>query len=250
MKYYTIIFGLVLATTAFSQTLRSIDNRVAKLPSQFIVSQEGVRWIQSGLSDPILIKWDRINLDALAKEEPKIEEARQKAILTKQEIFISIPLPRNYYKEFLTLPINTKFKETGKAVSSGRVSYDVSTNGYVDYNTGFYSGNSKVAGTTSSITKYIDTTRPSLNTTIEGLFLKISDDSKLDSHKLINDLKESGDVYQNLRIAFSNLQDAYPADVEIKRTLAALDRLIAEKATSVDAMRQIGRFVEYARNKK
>jgi hypothetical protein len=249
MKYYTIILVLALATTAAGQTLRSIDNRVAKLPSQFIVTKDGVKWIQPGLREPILITWDRIDLEALAKEEPKIEEARQKAILTKKDVFISIPPPRNYYKEFLALPVNARFKEKWKAVSSGRVDYDISTNGYIDYNTGSYSGTSKVSGTTSSITKYIDNTRQSLNTTVEGLLLKMSDDTQLDTHKLVNDLRESGDVYQNLKIAFSNLQAAYPSDVEIGRTAAALDRLMAEKTTSVDAMRQLRKFVDYARSK-
>ena len=249
MKFRILFWFLALNSVVYSQTLKSIDNRVAKLPAQFIVSPEGVKWMQPGAREPTLVAWDRIDLEALAKEEPMIEEARQKAILTQKEIFLSVPPPRNYFKEFLALPVNVEFKQDWKAVAKGRATYSVSTDGYVDYNSGSYSAKSRITGNTVTSIKYIDKTRPSLNTTVEGLLLTLSDDSKLDNHRLVNDLKESGAVYQNIRMAFTSLQTAYPNDLEIKRTAASLDRLIAEKTTSVDAMRQLGAFVAYAKSK-
>jgi hypothetical protein len=135
------------------------------------------------------------------------------------------------------------------AATTGRSSYQVNTSGFVD-SFGNITASSNVSGVSNSVTQYIDKTRPSLNTNMEGLLLKMSADGDIDTHRLVNDLRESGSVYYNVKLAFGNLQAAYPGDLEITRTVAAMDRLMAEKTTSVDAMRQLKKFVEYARSKK
>jgi hypothetical protein len=249
MKYSILVLGMAFATSVSAQTIKSVDNRVAKLPSQFIVTPSGIKWIQPGLREPTHITWDRINLEALAREEPKIEEARQTAALTNKDVFVSVPPPRNYYKEFLAIPINTAFKEKWEAATTSRSSYQVNTSGFVD-SFGNISASSNVSGVSNSVTQYIDKTRPSLNTNMAGLLLKMSADSDIDTHRLVNDLRESGSVYYNVKSAFGNLQAAYPGDIEISRTVAAMDRLMAEKTTSVDAMRQLKKFVEHARSRK
>jgi hypothetical protein len=249
MKNHILASLSIIASHLSAQTIRSVDGRVAQLPQQFAVSEEGIKWMQPGAAAPILVKWDRIDLAALARDEPKIEQARQQAILSKKEVFISTPPKPNYYREFLSQSINVQFQQKWKAVSSGRVDYDISTTGYVDYNTGGFSANSKVTGRTSETTKYIDQTRPSLNTTVEELLLKLGEDDKIDTHRLIQDLRESGSVLQNLNLLFSSLAEAYPDDYEIGKAKRALDRLIAERATSVDAMRQLKAFALHARNK-
>ena len=250
-KYMKAIIPLLFfaLSTASAQTIRSGDGRAAQLPSQFAVSEEGIKWMQPGAPTPILVKWERIDLAALAREEPKIEQARQQAILSKKEVYISTPPKLNYYREFLSQSVNVQFQQKWKSVSTGRVDYDISTTGYVDYNTGGFSANSQVTGRTSETTKYIDQTRPSLNTTVEGLLLKLGEDDKIDTHRLIQDLRDSGSVLQNINLLFSNLAEVYPNDYEIGKAKKALDRLIAERATSVDSMRQFKAFALYARNK-
>jgi hypothetical protein len=46
---------------------------------------------------------------------------------------------------------------------------------------------------------------------------------------------------------FSSLQEVYPSDPEINKAIRGLDRLLAESATSVDAMRQLKSFAIHAR---
>lgn len=243
------IFSLILfCPHLFAQQLRSVDGRVAQLPPQFSVTPEGVKWIQPGAPKPIVVEWERIDLMVLAKEEPKIEAARQQAILSKQDVHFIIPPKPNYYRDFLAQSVNVQFRQKWKAVTSGRVDYDISTTGYINYNTGAINANSNVTGTTSETTKYIDQTRPALNMTIEALLLKLGEDDKIDTHRLIQDLRDSGSVLQNINLLFANLAEAYPNDYEIVKARRALDKLIAEKTTSVDAMRQLKSFAIHARN--
>lgn len=248
MKKSFLIILLLTAGVLSAQSLRSTDGRIAILPPQFVVMHEGIKWIQAGASEPVLVRWERIDLAALARDEPKIETARQQAMLTKKEIYFSIPAKPNYYREFLAQQINVKFQEKWKAVTTGRSEYDISTTGYIDYNSGGFSADSKVKGRTSETTRYIDQTRPALNTTMEGLLLQLGEDGKVDTHRLIQDLRDSGAVLQNVRGLFSGLREAYPNDHEITKSIAALDRLIAEKTTSVDAMRQLKNFAIHARS--
>jgi len=86
-----------------------------------------------------------------------------------------------------------------------------------------------------------------LNTTIEGLLLQLGEDHKIDTHRLIKDLRASDGVLQNIRLLFSSLQEVYPSDPEINKAIRGLDRLLAESATSVDAMRQLKGFAIHAR---
>jgi hypothetical protein len=247
MNKIIISFLLLFIVQIDAQVIRSVDRRVAQLPDRFAVTYAGIKWIQPNVTEPILIVWNRIDLVALALEQPKIEEARQKALLSKDDIYFSIPPKPNYYRDFLNQPINVQFQQKWKAVTSGRVDYNVSTTGYIDYNSGYINANSRVTGTYSEKTNYIDQTRPALNTTIEGLLLQLGEDDKIDTHRLIKDLRASGGVLQNIRLLFSSLQDVYPNDPEINKAIRGLDRLLAESATSVDAMRQLKGFAIHAR---
>jgi hypothetical protein len=249
----TLLILLLSCVACTAQTIHSADKqRSVKLPSQFIVTQEGLKWVQPGVKDPVTVAWERIDLESLAKEEPQIEQARQKVMLTQKSIYVTVPAPVNHYKEFLNLPVKAKFKEKWTAVTSTTSSYDMSVNGYSTTNAAgtYFNATGEGSGSSTSNTRYVDTSRQALSVTMEGFLLSLSKDGATDTHRLVKDLQENGSTLLNVRAALVNLGEVYPKDLEIPRTIAAIDRLTTEKTTSVDAMRQLGKFVEYARNKK
>lgn len=250
MKIPYVPASIALCVSLNGQVIRSIDGRALQLPKQFLVTHEGLTWITSGSREPTTVVWSRIDLQRLALEEPEIEEARHEAILSSKDVYFTASPKPNFYRELLSHEINVQFKQKWKSTTTGRVDYNISTTGYVSNGAGYPTQNSAVAGRTSEVTRYIDQTRPALSTTVEGLLLRLGEDDRLDSHRLIADLRESGAVMQNIRMLFMNLSEVYPEDYEIPKTVRALDRLISESTTSVDAMRQLRSFVVYARNKK
>ncbi|AKC81994.1 hypothetical protein IMCC26134_02960 [Verrucomicrobia bacterium IMCC26134] len=236
-------FGFQLS----AQVIRSVDGRTAQLPAQFAVTPDGLKWVQSKSTDPVLILWNKIDLVALARDQPKIEEARQQVLLSNTVVYFSSPPKPNYYREFLSQKINVEFQQKWTAVSTGTIEYTTNTSGYAGYNPGYTGSDSRVTGTISLTTHYIDQTRPALNTTIEGLLLQLGEDDRIDTHRLINDLRESGGVFRNIQLLFSSLREIYPNDIEIYKASRGIDKLISERATSVDAMRQLKAFAIYAR---
>lgn len=249
IKLIPVMLASVLHLNLSAQTIYSNDGKSLKLPSQFIVFSEGIKWIQPGKTNTVVAKWSNIDMKRLASTEPDIDGARQKAILTQENLYFKVQpvIATNYYRTFLGLEVNIKFQEEWKAITQGTVCYSMSTSGFVDTRTGFYSGTASGTGQIHAQTDILDVTRPSLNTTIEGLLMEISNVSNRNSANLIRDLKESGPVFTNLILIFDNLKTAYPQDKEIYRTITALHRLKNSRAVNTDSMRQIRLFVLHAK---
>jgi hypothetical protein len=244
-----LIAGLALApVTVPAQTIRTLDHQPVLMPSQFIVSPDGIEYLREGRATPIVAPWDKIDLNALAKEEPQIERARQKAILTKQRVYVTVPKPANYYVAFLKLPVNATFPTQTLSITQDTSIYNMSAEAFSTSDGAATSTtvDGFIAGTSTSRTKTVDLTRYPLCTTIEGLFMTLAADSNPDSKKLILDLEKQSSFFPNLILGLKDLAALYPKDPEIKETILALEKFTTgDVAVSVDSQRQLASFVAH-----
>ncbi len=245
MKYLALL--LVAVLTAGAQSVIRSGQRMA-LPKQFTVEQKGLTYVVSGQRQATVISWNEIDTATLARQEPEIEAARQRAVLTGKSTYFTVTPPPVYMRLFMGLPVRVEFNSSWVAIS--RSNYAVSATGSVQ-NAGSglatFTAQGFVSGVTS--TRLIDTSRYPLATTIEGLLMTMGDDRKPDSHRLIRELQTQGAFFPNLILGFRNLNEIYPRDPMIPRVLRALDKLSSDQSVSIDAQRELIVFVNYTRKK-
>ncbi len=238
---------------AFSsaQTVRTLGGKDVRLPSQFLVQKDGIRFAPPDRAEAVTLEWSMIDVRALSRDEPMLNEARQKALLTGKSSYFTVPAPINYLQAFLSLPVDVQFNQRWEYRSSTASNYTVSFDGFArpgkpDYLSQLQ-GAAFVSGQSRTVSRAIDKTRYPLATTVEGLFRMIGDDRKPDAARLVRDLQDHGAFFPNLLIGLRNLQKVYPNDVRVRNVIKAVEKLASDRAISVDAQREVLAFVRAVR---
>lgn len=236
-----------LAHHSSAQTLRSSDGRSLQLPTQFVVEVDGIRFVPRGAREPLLLDWGRIDLVALAQEEPQIEEARHTALLTKTNTHFTITPPIDYVQAFLELPVDVTFNPQWEVKARG-TQYHTSA-GHFPQVPGLYDRCLHVGYITNSRlnVSVVNRTRYPIATTIEGILSIISQDGRSEVSQLIRDLRAHDAFFPNLAVGLRKIHEANPTDLQVERALRAIERLSNDVALSVDAQRHLADFLRYAR---
>ena len=278
-------FFLLLSTFASARTIPLAKGGVIPIPDQAVVSPDGITFVRPGDANAFTLKWQDIDLKRLAKQEVEIETSRQKALLTGEKTILGPEAPKtNPYAEFLAVPIKVTFRP--KETHQSRVDYNSVTNALpgIDPNTGLpfqpnnlpvdRNGNRIISVapviitngvvtsgpaavpvlppqtiTSSSTTRsdtIINTTRPALDTTASAFLELISDDTRGATGSLIRELREHPDVFTTLIAALRDLQAQTPNDPSPGKAIQAVQLISRNGSVSVDAQRQLARFVQLA----
>lgn len=235
-----------------AQRIHLQDGRAGVLPGQFVVAHEGISWVGVGQVEPTVIRWGEIDLALLARQEPDIEKARQKALLTRESTYFTIPEQENHFVAFLELPIEVKFNRAWKVTKRESSSYYISTEGFVNVpSTGedYLIASGFVDKESLSKEKVEEVTPYPISTTIRGLFMIIGDDRNSRSRSVIRELRKQPGFFENIIIGLQNLAQLEPTRTrEINEAIHALRSLASNRPISIDAQRSLLRFLEPPRN--
>jgi hypothetical protein len=249
-----MLLTLVSAIPSSAQTVRLLSGKDVRLPSQFVVQKDGIRFAPPDRSDVVTLEWTTIDVRALSRDEPMLNEARQKAVLTGKSAYVTVAAPINYLQAFLSLPVDVEFNQRWEFRSSTVSNYTVSLDGFARSGKASdhfsqLKGVAFVQGQSRTVASAINKTRYPLATTIEGLFRMIGDDRIPESARLVRDLQDRGAFFPNLLIGLKNLQRVYPNDARIRDVIKAVERLSSDRAISVDAQREVLSFVRAVRGR-
>ncbi|MEI6861582.1 MAG: hypothetical protein WCL04_04955 [Verrucomicrobiota bacterium] len=233
---------LLLLTVPFvhAQTVRDkATHTPLKISPTFLVTITGINIFTPGAEAPAFVDWSKIDLAALATEEPEIAKAKEAVELGEPSAYFTRVDKPNLLAQFVALPYRSNFTETWTPASLPPSPYRISGEGFVSLAP---RGNELVSSGFATLP-----TDGSADTTIEELFMSLSREN--DSYVLASIKKiqsTSPNLFIRLKGAIERLLLLYPKDAMLTDTVKALESLAHNVDTN--AQRQLVKFVQYAKS--
>lgn len=287
MKYSPHLLGICalwsLSLPAFSRALPLQKGGLLQVPDQVMVSVEGISFVRPGEPNPTTIPWQTLDLPKLARLDARLEDCRQKAILTGEKTLLSPEASAgNPYAVFLNQPIKVTFraKEThqtkveASSVSTAIPPVSTAANPPAAIPTptapvtptapaspaphpatpplaGFPALPQQIVNnsTAKRSETTVDQTRQPLDTTLDGLLELISDVSQSSSGNLLRELREQPSIFTNILNDLRTLQTRFPHDSSLPATAEAIQKLAKNGPVSVDAQNALRRLLATLRTR-
>ena len=212
--------------------------RVIPITGPFRVTEEGLRFVPTAHPRALVLRWEQIDLARLARSQPAIETARQRALIDGTPTSFEVLPPPNPWREFLRTPVSAKFqwRLESRVVerSSSLVTPRTDGDGYL-------------ADTRrTEVTRLEETQHPDIDAPMEIVLMMISEESQTAVSRM-RELRNHPDFFPNLLLRVRELEESVPEAVaELAGVRTALEKLYRDSAVSLAAQRRIRRFLESA----
>lgn len=279
-----VLSTLSLSLACPARSLPLVKGGILTVPDQVLVSVEGITFVRPGEPVPTTVPWQNLDLPKLARLDARVEESRQKALLTGEKSLLTPDAPQiNPYAVFLNQPIKVTFraKETHQtkvetsavstaipsvapvapplppAPSGGPSASTSPTNPNATTNPTEIPGSLTSPFPQSIVNNFstkrsettVDQTRQPLDTTLGGLLELISDVSQSSSGNLLRELREQPHIFTNILNELRILQTRFPGDSSLPAMAEAVQRLAKNGPVPVDAQNALRRLLMNLRSR-